>query len=45
VTAQTVCACIGDVIRDLKDEYREAIEQVGLGGVRIVCAIPADERE
>jgi RNA polymerase sigma factor (sigma-70 family) len=34
-TAQTVCACIGDVIRDLKDEYREAIEQVDLGGATI----------
>jgi RNA polymerase sigma factor (sigma-70 family) len=34
-TAQTVCACIGDVIRDLKDEYREAIEQVDLGGVTV----------
>jgi len=33
--AQTVCACIGDVIRDLKDEYREAIEQVDLGGVTV----------
>ncbi len=29
---QTVCACIGDVIRDLKDEYRAAIEAVDLGG-------------
>ena len=34
-TAQTVCACIGDVIRDLKDEYREAIEQVDLGGLTV----------
>jgi RNA polymerase sigma-70 factor (ECF subfamily) len=34
-TAQTVCACIGDVIRDLKDEYRDAIEQVDLGGVAV----------
>jgi RNA polymerase sigma factor (sigma-70 family) len=33
--SQTVCACIGDVIRDLKDEYREAIEQVDLGGVSV----------
>ena len=33
--AQTVCACIGDVIRDLKDEYREAIEQVDLGGATV----------
>lgn len=33
--AKTACACIGDVIRDLKDEYREAIEQVDLGGVSI----------
>lgn len=29
---QTVCACIGDVIRDLKSAYREAIERVDLGG-------------
>lgn len=29
---QTVCACIGDVIRDLKSDYREAIERVDLGG-------------
>jgi RNA polymerase sigma-70 factor (ECF subfamily) len=28
----TVCACIGDVIRDLKSEYRAAIEGVDLGG-------------
>ncbi len=30
--AQTVCACVGDVVHDLKDEYRAAIEQVDLGG-------------
>jgi len=29
---QKVCACIGDVIGDLKTEYREAIEHVDLGG-------------
>jgi RNA polymerase sigma factor (sigma-70 family) len=29
---RTVCACIGDVVHDLKDEYRTAIEQVDLGG-------------
>ena len=29
---QTVCACIGDVIRDLKGEYRAAIQGVDLGG-------------
>jgi len=29
---QTACACIGDVIRDLKGEYRAAIEGVDLGG-------------
>lgn len=29
---QTVCACIGDVVRDLKTEYRTAIEEVDLGG-------------
>jgi RNA polymerase sigma-70 factor, ECF subfamily len=33
--AQTACACIGDVIRDLKSEYRTAIEQVDLGGVTV----------
>ena len=32
---QTVCACIGDVIRDLKSEYREAIQQVDLDGVSV----------
>jgi RNA polymerase sigma-70 factor (ECF subfamily) len=31
----TVCACIGDVIRDLKSEYRTAIEQVDLGGASV----------
>jgi RNA polymerase sigma factor (sigma-70 family) len=31
----TVCACIGDVIHDLKSEYRTAIEQVDLGGVTV----------
>jgi len=29
---QTACACIGDVIRDLRGEYRAAIERVDLGG-------------
>lgn len=29
---QKVCACIGDVIGDLKTEYREAIEHVDLAG-------------
>jgi RNA polymerase sigma-70 factor (ECF subfamily) len=33
--AETACACIGDVIRDLKDDYREAIEQVDLGGMSV----------
>lgn len=33
--AQTACACIRDVIRDLKSEYRTAIEQVDLGGVTV----------
>jgi len=33
--AQTVCACIGDVIRDLKSEYRTAIQQVDLGGATV----------
>jgi RNA polymerase sigma-70 factor (ECF subfamily) len=32
---QTVCACIGDVVRDLKSEYRTAIEQVDLGGATV----------
>jgi RNA polymerase sigma factor (sigma-70 family) len=32
---QTVCACIGDVIHDLKSEYRAAIEQVDLGGMTV----------
>jgi RNA polymerase sigma-70 factor (ECF subfamily) len=27
----TVCVCIGQVVGDLKPEYREAIEQVDLG--------------
>jgi RNA polymerase sigma-70 factor (ECF subfamily) len=30
--ARTVCACVVDVVHDLKDEYRAAIEQVDLGG-------------
>lgn len=29
---QTICACVGDVVHDLKDEYRAAIQQVDLGG-------------
>jgi RNA polymerase sigma-70 factor (ECF subfamily) len=33
--AQTACACIKDVIRDLKSEYRTAIEQVDLGGATV----------
>ncbi|MEO6816349.1 MAG: hypothetical protein ABI177_06575 [Edaphobacter sp.] len=32
---QTVCACIGDVVQDLKSEYREAIEQVDLAGATV----------
>ncbi|GAC1418469.1 MAG: hypothetical protein NVS9B15_01330 [Acidobacteriaceae bacterium] len=31
----TVCACIEDVIQDLKPEYRHAIEQVDLGGLSV----------
>ena len=27
---QTICACIGEIVRDLKDEYRTVIEQVDL---------------
>lgn len=30
-----VCACIGDVVQDLKSEYREAIEQVDRGGMTV----------
>ncbi len=30
--AQTVCACVGNVVHELKEEYRTAIEQVDLGG-------------
>ncbi len=32
---QTVCACIGDVVRDLKSEYRTVIEEVDLGGASV----------
>jgi RNA polymerase sigma factor (sigma-70 family) len=32
---QAVCACIGDVIQNLKSEYRAAIEQVDLGGMTV----------
>ena len=32
---QTVCACVGDVIQDLKSEYRDAIQQVDLGGMTV----------
>ena len=32
---KAICACIGDVIRDLRSEYREAIEQVDLGEVTV----------
>lgn len=31
----SVCACIGDVINDLKPEYRSAIEHVDLGDVSV----------
>jgi RNA polymerase sigma factor (sigma-70 family) len=31
----TVCACIGDVVQELKPEYRNAIEQVDLGGLSV----------
>jgi len=30
-----VCACIGDVIQDLKPEYRDAIQQVDLDGMTV----------
>ncbi len=32
---ETVCVCIGDVIQELKSEYRNAIEQVDLGGMTV----------
>ncbi len=32
---QTACACLSAVLRDLKTEYREAIEQVDLGSVSV----------
>ena len=32
---QTVCACVGDVIQDLKSEYRDAIQQVDLDGMTV----------
>ena len=32
---RTACACVGDVVRELKSEYRAAIEQVDLGGVTV----------
>ena len=31
----TACACIGDVVQELKPEYRNAIEQVDLGGLSL----------
>lgn len=30
-----VCACLGGVVKDLKSQYREALEQVDLGGETI----------
>jgi RNA polymerase sigma factor (sigma-70 family) len=32
---QTACACIGDVLREIKSDYREAIEEVDLKGVSV----------
>jgi RNA polymerase sigma factor (sigma-70 family) len=32
---QTVCACVGDVIQNLKSEYRDAIQQVDLDGMTV----------
>jgi RNA polymerase sigma factor (sigma-70 family) len=32
---RTVCVCIGDVVRELKSEYRTVIEQVDLGGATV----------
>ena len=40
---QTACACIGDVIRDLKSEYRLAIEGVDLGGQSVEDFAKANE--
>ena len=40
---QTACACIGDVIRDLKGEYRTAIEQVDLAGMSVEAFAKSQE--
>ncbi len=32
---QTVCACVGDVIQELKSDYRDAIQQVDLHGMTV----------
>lgn len=34
---QTVCACIGDVLDEMKTEYREAIEEIDVGGMPIAA--------
>jgi RNA polymerase sigma factor (sigma-70 family) len=40
---RTACACIGDVIRDLKSEYRTAIEQVDLAGMSVEAFAKSQE--
>jgi RNA polymerase sigma-70 factor (ECF subfamily) len=40
--AQTVCACVRDVVHDLKDEYRKAIEEVDLGGKSVEAFAQAE---
>ena len=34
---QTVCACIGDVLEEMKSDYRQAIEEVDLGGMTVAA--------
>ncbi len=34
---QTVCACIGDVLDEMKTEYREAIEEIDVGGMPVAA--------
>ncbi len=40
---ETVCACIADVIRDLKPDYRTAIEQVDLGEATVEAFAQANQ--
>lgn len=37
-----VCACIGDVVQELKGTYRSAIEQVDLGGMTVEAFATAE---